>query len=245
MRYKITLEYDGRRFLGWQKQNQGISVQEVLEIAVSTLYGKRTQVAGAGRTDVGVHALGQVAHFDALGKYDCYAINNALNFYLRDYPVSILSVEEVEADFHARFSAVSRRYLYRILNRKAPPALNAGRVWHVPVKLDVEAMAEAAQHFIGTHDFSSFRNSMCQAKSPVKTLDVMDVHQADSDEIHIEVQAKSFLHNQVRIMTGTLFDVGIGRISSSRIDELFEAKNRTLAGNTAPACGLYLVRVDY
>jgi len=245
MRYKLTIEYDGTNFFGWQKLKYGVTVQEVLEIAVSTLYGHGTQVIGAGRTDTGVHALGQVAHFDAPDKYTCFAIGNALNSYLRNFPISILRVEEVSDDFHARFSAVSRSYLYRILNRRAPCALDAKRVWHIPAALNVEAMKEAATHFLGTHDFTSFRNSMCQAKSPIKTLDVMDVIKADNDEIHIKLQARSFLHNQVRIMMGTLFDVGIGRISSSRIDELFEIKDRTQAGSTAPACGLYLTKVDY
>lgn len=245
MRYKLTIEYDGTNFLGWQKLNYGPTVQEVLEIAVSTLYGRKMRVTGAGRTDTGVHALGQVAHFDAPDKYTCFAIGNALNHYLRDFPVSILQTEEASSDFHARFSAISRSYVYRILNRRAPPATDRKRVWHVPAELNVEAMQEAAAHFLGTHDFTSFRNSMCQAKSPVRTLDVMDVLRADNDEIHIKVQARSFLHNQVRIMVGTLFDVGIGRITPSRIDELFDAKDRTQAGGTAPACGLYLVKVDY
>ncbi len=244
MRYKLTIEYDGTDFLGWQKQHQGPSVQEVLEIAVSTLYGRKVQVTGAGRTDVGVHALGQVAHFDAPDKYECFAVTNAINHYLKDFPVGILNTEEVAPDFHARFSAKSRSYLYRILNRKTPPTVDRKRVWHVPAALDVDAMREAATHFLGTHDFTSFRNSMCQAKSPVKTLDVMDVSKI-GDEIHINVQARSFLHNQVRIMVGTLFDVGIGRITSSRIDELFELKDRTAAGGTAPACGLYFVKAEY
>ena len=245
MRYKLTIEYDGTDFFGWQKLKCGVSVQEVLEIAVSTLYGRKIQIVGAGRTDTGVHATGQVAHFDAPDKYTCFSIGNALNSYLRNHSVSILRVEEMPDDFHARFSAVRRSYLYRILNRRAPSSLDNKRVWHVPASLNVDAMQEAATHFLGTHDFTSFRSSMCQAKNPVRTLETMDVIKAEKDEIHIKLQARSFLHNQVRIMVGTLFDVGIGRITSARIDELFELKDRTQAGNTAPACGLYLTGVYY
>lgn len=244
MRYKITIEYDGSAFLGWQKQNEGVSVQEVLDIAISSFYGRRINISGAGRTDVGVHALGQVAHFDAAKPYDCFAIRNALNCYLREYPVSILEVNEVPDSFHARFSAIKRSYVYRILNRRAPAALDRKRVWQVPPFLDDKVMNEVAQVLIGTHDFTSFRNVMCQAKNPVRTLDKITVTR-DNEEIRIYVEAKSFLHNQVRIIVGTLFNAGLGKLDAEGMAKILEAKDRNAAGPTAPACGLYLLNVVY
>ena len=243
-RYKITVEYDGTLFIGWQKQHKGISVQSVIEEALQKFTGDETSLTGAGRTDAGVHAKGAVAHFDTAKEYAPFNIVNGLNFYLHDYPVSILSAEAVGDDFHARFSAKSRSYLYRILARRSPPALDDKRVWHIPVALDVKAMEEGAKYLLGKHDFSAFRSAECQAKSPIRTLDELTVTAA-GDEIHIHARARSFLHNQVRIMTGTLYNVGLGKIAPQEVEKIIESKDRTLAGPTAPAFGLYLMKVEY
>ena len=244
-RYKLTIEYDGTPFIGWQKQHKGISVQSVIEDALQKFTGGETPLTGAGRTDAGVHAKGAVAHFDAAKEYAPFNIVNGLNFYLHDYPVSILSAEAVGNDFHARFSAKSRSYLYRILARRSPPALDYKRVWHIPVALDVKAMEEGAKYLLGKHDFSAFRSAECQAKNPIRTLDELTVTKAEGDEIHIHARARSFLHNQVRIMTGTLYNVGLGKITPEEIEKIIAAKDRTLAGPTAPAFGLYLMKVEY
>ena len=244
MRYKLIIEYDGGPFVGWQRQDNGASVQQSLEDAVTDFCGETQLVEGAGRTDAGVHALGQVAHVDIEKDTDGGTVRDALNFHLRGLPVTVLDAEAVDGDFHARFSARERSYLFRILDRRPPPAVDTGRVWWVPVALDAEAMHEAAQTLIGNHDFSSFRAAQCQADSPVKTLDKLRVARA-GDEIHIQVRARSFLHHQVRNFAGTLKLVGEGKWSAGDIAAILAARDRTRAGPTAPPEGLYLVKVGY
>jgi tRNA pseudouridine38-40 synthase len=243
-RWRITLEYDGSGFVGWQRQDNGLSVQQVLEDAVAGFAQQRATLFAAGRTDSGVHALGQVAHFDLEKDTDAATVRDALNYHCKPHAVAVLEAEAVDGDFHARFSATSRHYLYRILNRRAPPVLDAGRVWHVPVLLDAGAMHEAAQMLVGKHDFSSFRAAECQADSPVKTLDVLDVSRA-AEEIHITATARSFLHNQIRIIAGTLKQVGEGKWSARDVRRALEARDRAAAGPTAPPEGLYLLKVDF
>ena len=244
MRYKLIIEFDGGPFVGWQRQDNGASVQQSLEDAVTNFCGETQLVEGAGRTDAGVHALGQVAHVDIEKDTDGGTVRDALNFHLRGLPVTVLDAEAVDGDFHARFSARERSYLFRILDRRPPPAVDTGRVWWVPVALDAEAMHEAAQTLIGNHDFSSFRAAQCQADSPVKTLDKLRVARA-GDEIHIQVRARSFLHHQVRNFAGTLKLVGEGKWSAGDIAAILAARDRTRAGPTAPPEGLYLVKVGY
>ena len=246
MRYKITVEYDGTNLLGWQRQLDGPSVQEHLENALFAFTGTKTEVAGAGRTDAGVHALKQVAHFDVEKDWDTFRIREAYNAHLRlrEAPVSVLEVEKVSSDFHARFSAKGRGYIYRILNRKSPPAIEKNRVWWVPVPLDTEKMRQGAQYLLGRHDFTSFRAAACQAKSPVKTLDRLDIEQ-HGEEIVFIVEARSFLHHQVRNMVGTLREVGDSSRKPEDIKTILEACDRRMAGPNAPACGLYLNRVEY
>ena len=246
IRYKITVEYDGTNLLGWQRQLDGPSVQEHLEDALFAFSGTKTEVSGAGRTDAGVHALKQVAHFDLEKEWDTFRLREAYNAHLRlrEAPVSVLEVEKVSNDFHARFSAKGRGYIYRILNRKAPPALEKNRLWWVPFPLDVEKMRQGAQYLLGHHDFTSFRAVACQAKSPIKTLDKLDISQ-QGDEIIFTVEARSFLHHQVRNMVGTLKEVGDGKRQPEDIKTILEAKDRKAAGSTAPACGLYLNKVEY
>lgn len=250
MRYKITIEYDGTNILGWQRQLDGPSVQEYLENAVLSLVPhsspSRIEVQGAGRTDAGVHALAQVAHFDLEREIEDWKLRDAINFHLRDQnaPVVVTLVEAVSSDFNARFSAKGRGYIYRILNRRAPSALEKNRVWWVPVELNITKMQEAAKHLLGYHDFSSFRAAACQAKSPLKTLDKIEIYQ-QGEEIIFEVEAKSFLHHQVRNIVGTLKLVGDGHLQPSDIKKILEAKDRKVAGPTAPASGLYLSKVWY
>lgn len=243
-RWKITLEYDGSGFVGWQRQDNGLSVQQVLEDAVAGFAQERVSVFAAGRTDSGVHALGQVAHFDLKKDSDAETVRDALNYHSKRHPVAVLQAEAVADDFHARFSAKSRHYLYRILNRRGPPVLDAGRVWHVIAPLNAQAMHEAAQALVGKHDFTSFRASVCQADSPVKTLDALNVSRL-AEEVHIAVSARSFLHNQVRILAGTLKQVGEGKWSAGDVKAALEARDRSAAGPTAPPDGLYLERVGY
>jgi tRNA pseudouridine38-40 synthase len=243
-RYKLTLEYDGGPFRGWQRQSTGASVQHVLEAAVRGFCGEEVQVIAAGRTDAGVHARGQVAHVDLSRLVTPETLRNALNYHLRPRPVTVLAAAVVADDFHARFSAKARHYLYHIVNRRAPLALEAGRAWQVPAALDVEIMQEAAQRLIGRHDFTSFRSALCQAKSPVKTLDRLTTRRL-GDRIEISALARSFLHHQVRNMVGTLKLVGEGRFPVSHVEAVLAARDRAAAGPTAPACGLYLMRVDY
>jgi len=243
-RYKLTLEYDGTGLVGWQRQANGLSVQEVLEIAVERFCGKRVGVHGAGRTDAGVHALAQTAHLDLPEEASTEVIRNALNHHVKPAAVAVLTVERVGETFDARRSARGRLYLYRILNRRPPPTLERGRVWHVGPRLDAETMHGAAQLLVGKHDFTSFRDTLCQAKSPVKTLDALTVARA-GEEIRIEARARSFLHHQVRNMVGTLKLVGAGKWSAGDVEKALAARDRRAAGPTAPADGLYLVEVLY
>lgn len=243
-RYRLTIEYDGGGFVGWQRQDNGLSVQQALEDAVFGFCGERAQVYGAGRTDAGVHATGQVAHVDIVKPTTSDTVRDALNAHLRPAPVAVIAAAIVDDAFHARFSATGRRYLYRIVNRRAPLALDAGRAWQVGVPLDAEAMGEAATRLIGHHDFTSFRSAACQARSPLKTLDRLDVVRT-GDEIRLEIAARSFLHNQVRIMAGTLKLVGEGKWRADDVSAALAARDRTRGGPTAPPDGLYLAEVRY
>lgn len=244
MRYKLTLEYDGGAFLGWQRVEHGATVQGALEDAVEKLTGIRSEVIGAGRTDSGVHAIGQVAHVDIEKPFEPWKVMDALNALVRPHPVSVLNAEEAAPDFHARFDAVHRVYRYDISNRRAPPAIARGFVWRVPNELDAGAMHEAAQRLVGNHDFTTFRDSNCQAKSPVKTLDRCDVTR-DGETVHVWCEARSFLHRQVRSMVGTLVEAGLGKMSADDVADALAAADRKRCGPVAPADGLYLVRVDY
>ncbi len=243
-RYRLTLEYDGGPFSGWQRQQNGPSVQAALEAAIFKLSGETVTVTGAGRTDAGVHALGQVAHFDLEKEFAAGKIRDALNYHLKPAPIAVLTAEEAAPDFHARFSATARHYLYRIVCRRAPLAIERGRAWHVVQDLDAEAMDHAAQALVGHHDFTTFRASECQAKSPVKSLDKLDVRRA-ADEIVIGASARSFLHHQVRSMVGTLKLVGEGKWKPRDVARALAAADRAQCGPVAPADGLYLLRVDY
>jgi tRNA pseudouridine38-40 synthase len=243
-RYKLTIEYDGGPFVGWQRQANGRSIQQAIEEAVAAFSQEEIVLKGAGRTDAGVHALGQVAHIDLARDWDTDTIRNAINAHLRPEPVTILAAERVPAEFDARFSAVKRHYLYRITDRRAPPALDRGRIWHVPQPLDEAAMHLAAQSLLGRHDFTTFRSSECQAKSPVRTLDRLDVSR-QGGEIAIRASARSFLHNQVRSMVGALKKVGEGKWPVGEVAAALAACDRSRSGPVAPAHGLYLVAVDY
>ena len=247
-RYKLTLEYDGGPFVGWQRQANGLAVQEVLEEAIFRFCQERVEVSGAGRTDAGVHAGGQVAHFDLASASktapEAFVVRDALNFHLKPQPVAVLDAAIVADEFHARFSAKRRRYLYRIVNRQAPLALARGFAWHLTQPLDQGAMHQAAQTLVGHHDFTSFRASICQAKSPEKTLDRLDVERL-GDEILLHAEARSFLHNQVRIMVGSLVLVGEGKWRFNDLAHALAARDRRAGGPTAPALGLCLMGVDY
>ncbi|MBR4475347.1 MAG: tRNA pseudouridine(38-40) synthase TruA [Alphaproteobacteria bacterium] len=241
-RYKVVLEYDGTDLIGWQENAQGPSVQSILRDAIFSFCGERPDVVGAGRTDAGVHALGMVAHFDLEKETDAETVMRALNFYLVNQPVSVLNCEIVADDFNARFDCCARHYKYVVLNRGPQPVLNKSRVWWVPRKLNITAMKRAAEKLVGKHDFTSFRASECQAKSPIKTLDSVTITK-NGDEIVFEFSARSFLHHQVRNMVGTLVEIGAGKPYD--IDEVLTAKNRSVAGPTAPASGLFFVSADY
>lgn len=243
-RFKLILEYDGKPFVGWQRQANGLSVQEALEGAIFAMTGENAAAHGAGRTDAGVHAYAQVAHVDLERDWAAFRLQEGLNALIQPHPVAILGAERVPADFDARHSAVARCYLYRIVNRRAPLTLERGRAWRVKPTLDAAAMQEAARVLIGKHDFSTFRDSQCQAKSPIRTLDRLEVRRA-GDAILFEASARSFLHRQVRSMVGSLVEVGSGRWSVAEFRNAFEAADRRRCGRVAPACGLYLVRVDY
>ncbi|MDJ0935513.1 MAG: tRNA pseudouridine(38-40) synthase TruA [Kiloniellales bacterium] len=243
-RFKLTLEYDGAAFVGWQRQDNGPSVQQALEEAVTGFCGEIATVHGAGRTDAGVHALGQVAHLDLEKPTTAETLRDAVNAHLKPAPVAVLAAEVAADDFHARFSATERRYLYRIVNRRPPLALERGRAWWVPRPLDAAAMHAAAQVLVGKHDFSSFRASECQAKSPVKTLTAIEVSRL-AEAIEIRARAPSFLHHQVRNFAGTLRLVGEGKWSAAKVKQVLEARDRNAAGQTAPAEGLYLTEVVY
>ena len=243
-RYKLLIEYDGAPFVGWQVQHNGVSVQGVLTAAVAAFCGENVAVQGAGRTDAGVHALGQVVHIDLTRPWDPDTIRDAINAHLRPYPVAVLTAEHVADDFDARFSARKRHYLYRIINRRPDLTLDAGRAWRAPRPLDASAMHEAAQRLVGRHDFTTFRAAECQAKSPVKTLERLDVER-DRGEVRIYASARSFLHTQVRSMVGSLVLVGEGRWSADDLSRALAARDRTACGPVAPPDGLYLVKVDY
>lgn len=244
-RYKIQVEYDGGPFVGWQRQDSGLGVQQVVEEAITAFSGETVRVHCAGRTDAGVHARGQIAHFDlARDDMTTKTVRDAINHHAKPYPVSIVEADIVDDDFHARFSAIEREYLYVILNRRARPAIDRGHVWWVPSMLDAAAMHDAAQVLIGQHDFTSFRATQCQAQSPVKTLDELTVTRV-GEQIHIKARARSFLHHQVRNMVGTLKRVGDGKWTAKDVKGALEACDRSAGGETAPADGLYLMRVGY
>jgi tRNA pseudouridine38-40 synthase len=243
-RYKLTIEYDGTPFVGWQVQDNGPSIASTIAEAFGKFVGEQPRISGAGRTDAGVHALGQVAHVDLAKAFDTDTVRDALNAHLRPQPIAILKVERVADDFDARFSARARHYLYRITNRRADLALDRDRTWRIAKALDAPAMHDAAQRLVGNHDFTTFRSVECQAKSPVKTLDRLDVAR-ESDEISVHASARSFLHHQVRSMVGSLALVGEGKWTAEDLAKALAAKNRAACGPVAPACGLYLVRVDY
>ncbi|MDB1135746.1 tRNA pseudouridine(38-40) synthase TruA [Candidatus Anaplasma sp. TIGMIC] len=246
MRYRAVIEYEGTSFIGWQRQRNstGRSVQEAIEEAIKKFSQQTVEVCAAGRTDAGVHALGQVVHFDLKVSLEDYVVKNALNHYLRFESVSILHLERVDQEFHARFSAKKRHYKYRILNREAPPSLDRFRCWHVPKKLNVCDMQEASTYMCGKFDFASFRSKSCQSKSSIKTIDAIEVV-GEGEEIMVNVSAPSFLHNQVRIIVGTLVQCGSGLFPPAHVEQIIEKKNRAAAGITAPAHGLYLTHVDY
>jgi len=243
-RYKLTIEYDGTPFSGWQLQDTLPTVQGALEAAAKAIAGTEVRVHGAGRTDAGVHALGQVAHCDMAKNLSAGRFRDAMNAHLRPHPIAVLSAEIVPDTFEARFSAVKRHYLYRIRNTRANLALDVGRVWRVPRKLDAAAMDEAAQRLVGKHDFTTFRDTECQAKSPEKTLDQLEVTR-EGDAIDIVTSARSFLHSQVRSMVGSLVWVGEGRWSANDLAAALAARDRAACGPVAPPQGLYLVKVEY
>jgi tRNA pseudouridine38-40 synthase len=243
-RYKLIIEYDGTPFSGWQIQDNAPTVQGALETAVKAICGEQVRVNGAGRTDAGVHALAQVAHCDIAKHFAPGRLRDGLNAHLRPAPIGVLSAEIVPDTFEARFSAIKRHYLYRITNSRANLALDIGRVWRLPRRLDTDAMHEAAQHLLGKHDFTTFRDTECQAKSPEKTLDQLDVTR-HGDAVSIVTSARSFLHSQVRSMVGSLVWVGEGRWRADDLTTALAARNRAACGPVAPPEGLYLVRVDY
>ena len=245
----MKIEYDGTPFNGWQRQSQGQpSVQQAVEDALAKLEPGPHTIAAAGRTDTGVHGTGQVAHIDLDKDWDTFRLSEALNHHLRPLPIAITACAKVPDTFHARFSAIERRYLYRILARRAPPVLDKGRVWHVLNPLDLAAMEEGAAHMIGLHDFTTFRSTLCQAKSPVKTLDELTITAnptSNGTEYRFHLRARSFLHNQVRSLVGSLVRVGVGAWEPARIKAGLEAKDRAACGTVAPPQGLCLIEVKY
>jgi tRNA pseudouridine38-40 synthase len=243
-RYRLTLEYDGGPFVGWQRQDNGPSVQAAVEAAVQRFSGETVSVVAAGRTDAGVHARGQVIHLDLGREWDPFRISEALNHHLKPDPIAVLDAQRADDDFHARFSATERRYRYRIVNRRAPPALDGAQAWHVTLPLDADAMHAAAQRLIGKHDFSTFRASLCQAASPVKTLSRLQVTRHDVWVV-IDAAAPSFLHHQVRNIVGTLLLAGLGKWTGDDIERALAACDRARGGETAPARGLCLMEVRY
>jgi tRNA pseudouridine38-40 synthase len=243
-RYKLTIEYDGAPFSGWQTQADRMTVQGVLTAGVEALTGEKVLVQGAGRTDAGVHARGQVAHVDLSKDWDADTVRDALNAHLRPHPVAVLAAERVADDFNARTSAVKRHYLYRIINRRTDLTFDVRLAWRVPRPLDAGAMHDAAQRLTGKHDFTTFRAAECQANSPVKTLDRLDVERT-GDDVNVWASARSFLHHQVRSMVGTLVLVGVGEWSAGELGKALEVRDRSACGPVAPPDGLYLMKVDY
>ena len=243
-RWRLTIEFDGGPFMGWQRQEHGPSVQQTLEEAIHRMTGELATVHAAGRTDAGVHALAMTAHVDIVKNLTEHRLREGLNALVRPQPVSVLAATHLPDDWHARFSCIERRYLYRILNRRAPPALDRGRVWHVAVPLDAEAMAEGAAMLVGRHDFTTYRSVHCQSDSPVKTLDRLDVSRV-GEEIHVEAAARSFLHHQIRSMVGCLAMVGRGQWQPDDMRKALEARNRAALGLNAPPHGLYFVGATY
>lgn len=243
-RWRLMIEYDGGPFMGWQRQDHGPSIQQALEKALERMTGEQAQFTAAGRTDAGVHALAMTAHVDVMKSLTPHRFREGLNALVRPQPVSVLEVAEVAEDWHARFSCVGRRYLYRILNRRAPPALDGGRVWHIAVPLDADAMVEGAKHLVGCHDFTTFRSAQCQSDSPVKTLDALEVRRV-GEEIHVRAAARSFLHHQVRSMVGCLTVVGRGQWRPDDMAKALEARDRAALGFNAPPHGLYFVEAIY
>lgn len=243
-RWRLTVEFDGGPFMGWQRQDHGPSVQQAIEDAVERMTGEEVRLHAAGRTDAGVHGLAMTAHVDIDRELDGYRLREGINALVRPHPVAILEAREVDDEWHARFSCIGRRYLYRILNRRAPPALDAGRVWHIPQDLDAAAMHEAAQRLVGHHDFTTFRSVNCQSQSPLKTLDRLDVERV-GEEIHVHAAARSFLHHQVRSMVGTLSLVGRGQWTADDVSHALEATDRQELGLNAPPDGLYFVEALY
>ena len=243
-RWRLTVEYDGGPFMGWQRQDTGPSVQGRIEAAILRMTGERAAVHGAGRTDSGVHALAMSAHVDIARPLTAHRLRDGLNALVRPDPISILAASEVASDWHARFSCIGRAYEYRILNRRAPPAVERGKVWHIPAPLDVEAMAKGAAMLVGRHDFTTFRSVQCQSQSPVKTLDRLDVVR-EGDRVRIEAAARSFLHHQVRSMVGCLGLVGRGQWSPADIKHALDARDRAALGLNAPPEGLFFVAALY
>ena len=243
-RYKLTIEYDGRPFVGWQIQDNGPSVQGVLADAFEAFCGEKVSIHGAGRTDAGVHAFGQVGHVDLAKEWHEDTVRDAVNAHLRPHPVAIVDTERVDDSFDARFSAIRRHYLYRIVNRRADLALDRGRAWRIAKPLDIQTMQVAAQRLVGRHDFTTFRNVECQAKSPVKTLDQLDVNRT-ADDIQVVAAARSFLHSQVRSMVGALALVGEGKWTADDVAIALAKRDRAACAPVAPPDGLYLARVDY
>jgi tRNA pseudouridine38-40 synthase len=243
-RYKLTIEYDGAGYAGWQRQANGASIQQALEEALLALTGERLVVHGAGRTDAGVHAMGQVAHVDLARDWRGWRLGDAINAHLAPQPIAVIEAERAADDFDARRRATMRHYLYRVVNRRAPLTFERGRAWQVKRQLDATAMREAARALLGRHDFSTFRDSQCQAKSPVRTLARFEVAR-DGERVDFAVGALSFLHRQVRSMVGSLVEVGLGKWRAADLEAALEAADRSRCGPVAPACGLYLARVDY
>ena len=243
-RWRLTVEYDGGPFMGWQRQNQAPTIQLALEDAIAKMTGERATVHGAGRTDAGVHALAMEAHADIAKPLTATRLREGLNALVRPAPVTVLAAHPVADDWHARFSCTGRRYLYRLLDRRPPPAVDRGRVWHVPVPLDVARMSEGAAHLVGLHDFTTFRSAHCQSASPVKTLAALTVERV-AEEVHIRAAARSFLHHQVRSMVGCLMMVGRGQWSADDIARARDARDRAALGLNAPPEGLYFVEATY
>jgi tRNA pseudouridine38-40 synthase len=244
MRYKITIEYDGTDFFGWQRQEKLDSVQGSIEKAIYKFSSENITLYGAGRTDTGVHATGQVAHFDLNKKYKETEIIGAINFHLKPKKACVIDCSIVDEDFHARFSAKKRTYIYKIITRKSPLILDVNRAFRIDKNLDIDLMINTSKYLLGPHDFSAFRASSCQSNSPVKTIDLIDIYNYDN-QVHIKITAKSFLHHMVRNITGALVKVGTKQLSPNELNEILKSKDRTAAPATAPACGLYFVKVEY